>query len=57
MHVSLGFWLSGMLLFMAVSGSILAFPFMRPLFGASRPATPHVHATPAYRGGRRGRGP
>ncbi|MFT8711312.1 PepSY-associated TM helix domain-containing protein [Komagataeibacter rhaeticus] len=50
MHVSLGFWLSGMLLFMAVSGSILAFPFMRPLFGAGRPATPHVHATPGIPG-------
>ncbi|KAB8124557.1 PepSY domain-containing protein [Komagataeibacter medellinensis] len=43
LHVSMGFWLSGMLLFMAVSGTILAFPFMRPLFGDTRPAPPHQH--------------
>ncbi|NHO31006.1 PepSY domain-containing protein [Acetobacter fallax] len=36
-HVSIGFWASAMLLFLALSGSILAFPFARPLFGIQRP--------------------
>lgn len=42
-HVSSGFWFSFLLLFLALSGSILAFPFSRPLFGISRPA-PHEHS-------------
>ncbi|MBE7728395.1 PepSY-associated TM helix domain-containing protein [Komagataeibacter sp. FXV3] len=43
MHVSSGFWFSLLLLFLSLSGSVLAFPFARPLFGINRPA-PHEHS-------------
>ncbi|PYD48219.1 PepSY-associated TM helix domain-containing protein [Novacetimonas pomaceti] len=42
-HVTIGFWLSFMLLFLALSGSVLAFPFSRPLFGVHRPAPTGHH--------------
>ncbi|NHN84298.1 PepSY domain-containing protein [Acetobacter musti] len=35
-HISIGFWMSAMLLFLAVSGMILAFPFGATLFGVHR---------------------
>ncbi|WP_395370818.1 PepSY-associated TM helix domain-containing protein [Komagataeibacter diospyri] len=57
-HVSSGFWFSFLLLFMALSGSVLAFPFARPLFGISRPAahehSHHEHASPASTTGEQG---
>ncbi|MBL7232161.1 PepSY-associated TM helix domain-containing protein [Komagataeibacter oboediens] len=53
-HVSLGFWLSFMLLFLSLSGAILAFPFARPLFGINGPDKRHNHphhtALPAVAG-------
>ncbi|NVN37890.1 PepSY-associated TM helix domain-containing protein [Komagataeibacter swingsii] len=57
-HVSSGFWFSFLLLFLALSGSVLAFPFARPLFGISRPAahehSHHEHAPPAPTAGEQG---
>ncbi|MBB2166843.1 PepSY domain-containing protein [Gluconacetobacter aggeris] len=55
-HLSLGFWTSGIMLFLALSGTVLAFPFARPLFGiqgGDRPAHTHTHHaghTPAIPG-------
>ncbi|GEN62454.1 PepSY-associated TM helix domain-containing protein [Acetobacter oeni] len=43
-HVSIGFWVSGMLLFLAVSGSVMAFPFGKALFGIQRPDQGGGHA-------------
>ncbi|MBB2205449.1 PepSY domain-containing protein [Gluconacetobacter takamatsuzukensis] len=45
-HISLGFWTLGILLFLALSGTVLAFPFARPLFGVQggdRPAHGRAH--------------
>ncbi|MFW7268044.1 PepSY-associated TM helix domain-containing protein [Gluconacetobacter sp. Hr-1-5] len=51
-HISFGFWTLWVMLFLALSGAVLAFPFARPLFGAQggggggrgdRPAHSRMH--------------
>ena len=59
-HISFGFWTLAVMLFLALSGAVLAFPFSRPLFGVqggggrpaqSHPAHPdHTPAIPGEQG-------
>lgn len=55
-HVSLGLWAASMLVFMSISGALLAFPLSRSLFGVPHPgANPHQEQTrPAQSHGEEG---